>query len=316
MDIKKEKKKEYDKKYRDKNKENQKIKKQEYIEKNKEQILEKQKEYYENNKDIIKVKRKGYYEKNKEIINEKRKKYYEENKEIFLNINKINYENNKEIIKEKHKEFYENNKEIILNKNKDYRVNNKDKINNQKKKHYEENKEIINENNREYSKEYYEKNKEKILENMKCRSCKLFQTNYVNNYLCSYCNPNKSTRLKTKELKVKKFLEENNYTFIHNKKCNLDNSCQTYYPDFLIDNGAFFIIIECDENAHSSYDKICEVIRENNICYALGLPCIFIRYNPDLKGVKNKVKEKILKSYIEYYKNLLICNNDKVYLFY
>ena len=36
----------------------------------------------------------------------------------------------------------------------------------------------------------------------KCRSCGLFQTLKINNFLCSYCNPDKKTkRLKTKELK-------------------------------------------------------------------------------------------------------------------
>ena len=49
-----------------------------------------------------------------------------------------------------------------------------------------------------------------------------------------------------------------NYKFVYNKKCNLDNSCQTYFPDFLIDCNTFFLIISldgtCDEFAHSGYD--------------------------------------------------------------
>jgi len=58
----KEKRKEYDKEYR---------------EKNKEQIKEKNKEYREKNKEQIKEKRKEYYEKNKEIIKEKKTKKYD-----------------------------------------------------------------------------------------------------------------------------------------------------------------------------------------------------------------------------------------------
>lgn len=135
-----------------------------------------------------------------------------------------------------------------------------------------------------------------------CKYCRLFGgVTKKTNYLCSYCNPDKTKRQKTKEIRVKTFLEENNYKFVYNKKCNLNNSCQTYYPDFLIDKGTFFIIIECDEDAHSSYSIDCEKIRENNICYALGLPCVFKRFNPDKKKIKMKVKEKVLKSYIEYY---------------
>jgi len=170
-------------------------------------------------------------------------------------------------------------------------------------------------------KEYHEANKEKIYtynkEYKKCRSCKLFAAETKNNYLCSYCNPNKKTkRLKTKELKVKTFLEEQGYKFIYNKKCNIDKSCQTYFPDFMIDCNSFFIIIECDEDAHSSYDPECERIRENNICFALGLPCVFLRFNPDKKKINMKTKEKILKSYIEFYKNKTICDNETIYLFY
>lgn len=74
--------------------------------------------------------------------------------------------------------------------------------------------------------------------------------------MCTYCNPDKPTRQKTKELKVKTFLEENNYKFNYNKKCNLDKSCQTYYPDFL--KGTFFLVIECDEDAHKTYPVECE----------------------------------------------------------
>lgn len=149
-----------------------------------------------------------------------------------------------------------------------------------------------------------------------CTSCKLFMVKKKNNYLCSYCNPDKPIRQKTKELKVKTFLEEQGYKFIHNRKCNLDNSCQTYFPDFLIDKGTFFLIIECDEDAHSSYPIDCEKIRENNICFALGLPCVFIRFNPDKKGIKMKTKQKVLKSYIDYYFGKEKSDNEVCYLFY
>jgi len=240
-------------------------------------------------------------EKNKECI----KKYFEEHKEELI---------------EKKKKYQEENREKILEQRKIYREDNKEKIKEAKKTFYQENKDKV----KEKCKEYYEDNKEKHLksqqERRRCRSCNLFQTEKINNYLCSYCNPDKKTkRLKTKELKVKTFLEEQSYKFTYNKKCNIDKSCQTYFPDFLIDCNSFFIVIECDEFAHSGYDTQCERIRENNICFALGLPCVFLRFNPDTgfkKGIKMKTKEKILKSYIEYYKNKTICDNETIYLFY
>lgn len=66
----------------------------------------------------------------------------------------------------------------------------------------------------------------------------------------------------------------------------------------------------------------CEKIRENNICYSLGLPCVFIRFNPDKKEIFSKTKYIVLKSYfpnlgnIEYYKNTEKSNNIVEYLFY
>ena len=254
---------------------------------------------------------KQYYENNKDKMLELNKQYYENNKDKILEYNTEYYEINKDNILEKRKEYRENNKDKIQEFQKEYRENNKDKIREQNKEYRKDNKDKI----QEFQKKYRENNKDKIIELKKCHSCKLFIASNKP-YMCSYCNPDKPTRQKTKELKLKTFLEENNYQFIYNKKCNVNKSCQTYYPDFLIDCNTFFLIIECDEDAHKSYDCKCEKIRENNICFALGLPCAFIRYNPDKKGIKNKVKEIVLKSYIEYYRLKDQCDNIIEYLFY
>lgn len=52
----------------------------------------------------------------------------------------------------------------------------------------------------------------------------------------------------------------------------------------------------------------------------MNLPCIFIRFNPDNKQFKKKVdikhKNKVLKSYIDYYMNKNITENIVEYLFY
>ena len=104
----------------------------------------------------------------------------------------------------------------------------------------------------EYDKEYKKINKDKIkqqiIKRTLCYKCKLYISNYKNNYLCSYCNPIKSIRKRTKENNINKFLLKN---FISNKKCNIDidNTCQTHYPDFLIDCNTFFLIIRGTRNA-------------------------------------------------------------------
>jgi hypothetical protein len=135
------------------------------------------------------------------------------------------------------------------------------------------------------------------------------------NYLCSYCNPERKQHVKTKENNLKVFLEQY-YTIEYNKSVRTDTSCQLYFPDFVIDNGSFFIVIECDENAHKGYSIECEKIRENNIMYQLGLPCVFLRWNPDKKKVKMKTKLMVLKSTIDFYMSFPRIDPETVYLFY
>jgi hypothetical protein len=127
----------------------------------------------------------------------------------------------------------------------------------------------------------------------KCKSCGLFGADKRNDYLCSYCNPNKAKNRKSKENAVRDLLIKNNITFIQDKTIQND-CCNKSRPDFLIDCGSYFLVLEVDENAHSGYEKECEIIRMNNICHALGLPTKFIRYNPDNKSFTVKQKEAAL----------------------
>ena len=151
-----------------------------------------------------------------------------------------------------------------------------------------------------------------------CKDCRLYMVSKNTNYLCSYCNPDKPTRQKKKELRLKKFLEDNNYEFIYNKYCSYEDI--KYFPDFIIDCNTFKLIIECDEYGHRDRDKKCEKIREDNIILALNKNCVFIRFNPDNKQYRKKskieIKEKVLKSYIDYYTSKAHCDIEVCYLFY
>ena len=42
-----------------------------------------------------------------------------------------------------------------------------------------------------------------------------------------------------------------------------------------------FVVLEVDENQHRERACECEQARMLNITYALGMPTIFVRYNPD-----------------------------------
>ncbi len=156
----------------------------------------------------------------------------------------------------------------------------------------------------EYNKEYYKRKKE--LE-PKCTSCNLFNIKNTDILLCNYCDPNGKIQ-DTKEIKVVKFLETNNIKFTHNKSIGFE--CGNYRPDILIDCNTHFIVVEVDENQHENYNKNCEMARMNNIYVALGLPVIFLRYNPDLYYLNNKLKKtkdderlNLLFERIRYYEN-------------
>jgi len=157
----------------------------------------------------------------------------------------------------------------------------------------------------------------------KCKSCGLFYVIKITD-ICYYCNPVKNKKYKQKENIIKELLQDNNIVFIQDKPLQtINNECQKYRPDFLIDCHTFFLILEVDEYAHKDYDKECELIRMNNIVYNLGLPCVFLRYNPDWSktGTNNKMKKLIkhtlLMSYIRHYQTLKTIPGLIVeYLFY
>jgi hypothetical protein len=133
--------------------------------------------------------------------------------------------------------------------------------------------------------------------------------------LCSYCNPDKSKNRKTKENRVRDLLIEHNIPFIQDKVIE-NECCLKYRPDFLIDCGTYYIILECDENAHVQYEKECEIVRMNNVTSGLCLPCKWIRYDPDKKNVTKREKEQLLLDTLhQYYKKEFITNLDVEYLY-
>ena len=154
------------------------------------------------------------------------------------------------------------------------------------------------------------------VKNKKCISCGLFQVNINTNYLCGYCNPNKSTGVKTKENIIRDILLEKNYNFIHNKQFT-NECCLKYRPDFLFDCKTYFLVLEVDEGAHKHYPQDCEIIRMNNIATGLGLPTLFIRYNPDKPFIKNDDKYKKLLDTLDKYLDMeLLEDPTPIYLYY
>jgi hypothetical protein len=92
----------------------------------------------------------------------------------------------------------------------------------------------------------------------------------------------------------------------------VDTYCNSYRPDRVYDVGTHSVIIEVDEDQHKgkrsncSKGEIGELARMHEIQNAFGLPCIFLRFNPDNFRVSGKLQKvnmnerlKILVKWIE-----------------
>jgi hypothetical protein len=172
------------------------------------------------------------------------------------------------------------------------------------------------------------KNENEIdLNSIRCKDCGLFTVG-KKPYKCSYCKDDSDKRKKTKEMKVVDYFKEQKMDFIHNKSVGAE--CGSYRPDLLFDTGTHFVVVEIDEEQHKSvtdnsrYGNICERVRENNIFIALGLPTVFIRYNPDSykidgKTIKMYSKQRlsILQNKVNYHlKNIPEKHISAEFLFY
>jgi hypothetical protein len=87
---------------------------------------------------------------------------------------------------------------------------------------------------------------------------------------------------KTKEFEVVKFITTQFSVFSWITDKTIKDGCSKKRPDLLLDLGYQVIIIEIDENQHTSYDCSCENKRIMELSQDIGhRPIIFIRFNPD-----------------------------------
>lgn len=145
------------------------------------------------------------------------------------------------------------------------------------------------------------------IDKYKCPKCFLWRTG---GKLCSYCIPQTENKKyqKTKEYKIVEFLRENiDINFIHNKsvgkECTIDDRENTnghLYPDIRFDCLTFNLIVEIDEFQHRGSNYNCDERRMYDIIAKLGMPCVFIRYNPDNKDSNKNNLLKEINKYLEY----------------
>ena len=91
-----------------------------------------------------------------------------------------------------------------------------------------------------------------------------------------------SRNFKTKENDVvqRVLAKYPDFNWIFDKK--IQDGCSKRRPDLLLDLGSHVIIIEVDENKHTTYDCSCQNKRLMEISQDIGhRPVVFIRFNPD-----------------------------------
>lgn len=108
---------------------------------------------------------------------------------------------------------------------------------------------------------------------------------------------------------IVKFLKDNLLAkdFIHNKSVGTDCTERHLFPDIRFDCNFYYLIIEIDEFKHRGANYKCDKQRMYDIIAKLGLPCIFIRYNPD----DTKSNKNVLLNKIKQYLNLK--ENEKIW---
>lgn len=149
------------------------------------------------------------------------------------------------------------------------------------------------------------------IKNNPCSMCNIssvLKTSKDYNGICLLCKSLLSSREKTKEWLVVRKLREDipDIELIHNKsvgnECTLQDREDTnghLYPDIRFELFGFDLIIEVDEYKHRGAGYSCDERRMYEIIKQLGIPCVFIRYNPDDKKSDYNVLLEMVKEYLE-----------------
>nr|SMH63333.1 Hypothetical protein FSTVLC9_298 [Faustovirus] len=156
-----------------------------------------------------------------------------------------------------------------------------------------------------------------------CRQCGLEFLLPNNCDTCVICRDAQQF-IKVRENRIKAFLDTNLIKYESHDKI-VDTECNKYRPDFVIDYGTFYVILEVDEDQHKRYQRECEITRMKNLHQTMGMDTLFIRFNPDIytDQAKHKIKsytnrEKKLKDLLDSLKNLNKLDHYLmvIYLFY
>ena len=126
-----------------------------------------------------------------------------------------------------------------------------------------------------------------LCKNLWCETTKNKKLYQYKGY-CTYCYINMfpdntiSRNYKTKEFAVRDYIIEKYPDFTWTCDKRVIDGCSKKRPDLILDLGYQIIIVEVDENQHTTYDCSCENKRLMEISKDINYRnLIFIRFNPD-----------------------------------
>jgi hypothetical protein len=127
-----------------------------------------------------------------------------------------------------------------------------------------------------------------------------------------------------KELQTKSFIDMNFPGFVHNSCIEAGNPCDCTVRrriDHRMEIGNTLICVETDERAHTGYSVQDERDRYHDLIMGWGRKLVFIRFNPDGKGVSMEEKLACLAEEIHKQVRRVEAGENKellerIYLFY
>uniref|UniRef100_A0A6C0KF38 Uncharacterized protein n=1 Tax=viral metagenome TaxID=1070528 RepID=A0A6C0KF38_9ZZZZ len=146
-----------------------------------------------------------------------------------------------------------------------------------------------------------------------CKNCKKIDVLNKNGLCVNFCSLEERDLIMKKHVKkreefINRLLDEEISTKPYSKDEVIDRNCSKKRPDRVYHLGSHVVILEVDENQHKSYKCTAygdtkegrlkgEAIRMFEIFQSFdGVPCIFIRYNPDNFTNKDGKNVKITQS--------------------
>ena len=114
---------------------------------------------------------------------------------------------------------------------------------------------------------------------------------------CSRCSEYMKKRLYCRKQRlVKAWIDTSDLKKYESYDKQLDGgSCGKERPDFMWDASTHKVILEVDEDQHKDRPCECEQTRMANLTNSIGMPCVWIRFNPDAYKGQGKVTDNIRK---------------------